>query len=155
MCVGTVGVGAFAKEVGQSIDALLPGAAPVGDPRLGVTHGVWFQPAGADPAGLLRTDQATGLEHLQVLDHRGQGHGKRFGQLADRGGPLAEAIHNGPAGGVGEGLEEGIEPVLLLKHMLKHSRTIAGATGPARATDLHFAERAEKVSGGDVETEDP
>jgi hypothetical protein len=39
--------------------------------------------------------------------------------------------------------------------MLKHSRTIAGATGPARATDLHFAERAEKVSGGDVETEDP
>ena len=77
--------------------------------------------AGAHPADLLRADQAACLQNLEMLQHGRQRDGERLGKLADRGRPTAQPLDHDPAGRIGKGLEEAVEPSRLVKHILKYS----------------------------------
>jgi len=50
--------------------------------------------------------QARGLQHLQMLRHRGAADRKLVRELADRGCPPAQQVQDGLAGGIGEGRQE-------------------------------------------------
>src|SRR6185369_1961971 len=68
-------VSALAGEVvAEPVEPGFPGGALSRDPGLRRPERVRLDAAGPHPAGLLGPDQATGLEHLQVLQHRGQRH---------------------------------------------------------------------------------
>ena len=60
------------------------------------------------------------VQHLQVLDDRGQRHLQRPGQLTDRGRPPGQPLHHPPPAGVGEGVEHPVERRLLVKHPLDY-----------------------------------
>lgn len=71
-----------------------------------------------------------------MLDNPGQADGKGFRQHGDRGRPLAQPDHDGPSGGIGEGMEDPVEfrPVsrgLIVKHILKYVSPAPLVKGPA------------------------
>jgi hypothetical protein len=74
-------------------------------------------PRPADLGGLHQTGV---LQHPDVLLHAGQRHAGRLGQLADRLRPVAQALEDGAAGGVGQGGEHPVERVLL-NHVVHHT----------------------------------
>ena len=105
-----VGSGAgLGQEVGEAVEVLLPPGPPGRQPLLGRAQARRLDLHGADTADLLRLHQPGGLEHLHVLDDRGQRHGERLRQLAHRRRAVAEPFDDGTAGRIGEGLEGVVE----------------------------------------------
>ena len=114
------GVGLF-QISGQRIELLLPKTTVALDPFGGVLHGFGVQAASADAPVFLLAEQAGALEDAEVFGDSRQGHFKGCGEFAD--GQLApgEASEDGPAGGVGEGAEGGVQlGAGLLNHKVKH-----------------------------------
>jgi hypothetical protein len=58
---------------------------------------------------LFGAHEAARFQHLQMLEHRGQRHLKRLGQLLDGGRPAAEAVYHAAPGRIGQRLEHQIE----------------------------------------------
>ena len=75
-----------------------------------------FDAAGAHAADLLRCDEAAFFEDMQVLNDRGQGDVERLGQLRDRDRPVTEPLHDRPARGVAEGVEDAVDIGFLARH---------------------------------------
>jgi hypothetical protein len=117
-------LGLFGGILGQAIEATFPADAPFDDPSFGrVEHGR-VDAAGAYAADFVGANQAAGFKDLQVLHDRGEGHGEGLGELANGSRCTAQAFDQGQAGGIGEGLEEPIEPRSpLVKHLLKYYAT--------------------------------
>src|SRR5664279_3494019 len=86
----------FVRSRGQvlakAVEAAFPALLTVSDPVLDRVQALDVQAAGADPSDLLRADQATRLEHRQVLDDGWQRHRQRLGEFADRRGTAAEVL---------------------------------------------------------------
>ena len=88
---------------------LFPKPPVVFDPGRGILHGLGQQTAAAHSAILLAAEQASPLEHPQVLGNGWKGDAKGLGQFAHRGLAAGQARKDGPAGGIGERRESGIE----------------------------------------------
>src|SRR5690349_6099567 len=101
--------GAALDQRGETIELALDAGAPSRQPRLGgaETRGVDLHRA--HPADLLRGHETRRLEHLHVLDDRGQRDRERLGQLTDRCRAVAEPLDDGPTGRIGERLEGLVE----------------------------------------------
>ena len=56
-----------------------------------------------------------------MLSRALQGHRERFGQLADRRGATSQALHHRPAGAIGQGVEDEIHVVRILRHLPEYS----------------------------------
>jgi hypothetical protein len=104
-----IGIGQLGEEIAEAIEATLPSGAALGDPVFGGAQRVGSEAEGADAADLLGVDDAAGLEHLEVLDDSGEGHGQRRGELGDGRWAATEAIDERATGGIGESLEDAIE----------------------------------------------
>ena len=118
----SVGCFAVVREVVQecfeSVEATFPAVSTVRDPAFGGPHGFGHHLASADPPDLVAADHPRCFKNLEVLQNAGERDGEGGGQIADGGGPLAEAIHQGEAGGVAEGVEIGAE--VMVKHLLEY-----------------------------------
>ena len=109
-------------SVARAVGGAGPALAALVDPVLDGLQAGHLQPAGAHPSDLLRPDEAACLEHLQVLHHRWQRDRQRAGELADRGRPVAELLHEPAPGRVGQRGEDRVDVTRLVKHRLKYSR---------------------------------
>ena len=88
---------------------LFPKTPVVLDPGRRIPHGLGQQTAAAHSAILLAAEQASPLEHPQVLGNGGKGDAKGLGQFAHRGLAVGQVRKDGPAGGIGERRKGGIE----------------------------------------------
>jgi hypothetical protein len=88
---------------------LFPKPPVVLDPGCRILHGLGQQTAAAHSAILLPGEQAGLLEHPQVLGNGRKGDAKGLGQFTHRGLAAGQARKDGPAGGIGERREGGIE----------------------------------------------
>ena len=80
------------EDVAQAIEAALPGGAPLADPVFGGAQGGGLDMAGARASDLFGAHQATSLQHLQMLDDRGEGHVEGLSQLRHRGRTATQAF---------------------------------------------------------------
>src|ERR1039458_2916928 len=110
----------FVQDVAQSVQAGFPTPASVGDPLFGGGHRRTFDPARARPPDLLGLHEPALLEHLDVLEDSGKGHGQGFCQFTDRSGPQGEAFHHAAPALVGQRLEGPIQVDGLVKHVLEY-----------------------------------
>ena len=95
------------------------------EPIHGLLHRRCDQFARHGSAGFPAHDQPGVGEHREVLHHRGQRHGKRPGELADRQVALAEPRQERTPGGVGERREGAVERgvgggLSILNHWVKY-----------------------------------
>lgn len=90
----------------ELVESPLPEPALPGQPILRLNKAAGHQFARAHPTHLGGTNQTDALEGPQVLHERRQRHGKRLGEFTDGTGPTAQTLDDGPAGRVGEGLED-------------------------------------------------
>ena len=88
----------------------------------GRSQGHRVKAARAGAAELLRPHETAGLQDLHVLHDRGERHGQRPAELADRGRPLAEPLQHEPSPGIGERVEDAVQVRRIVKHMLEYSR---------------------------------
>ena len=116
--LGGIG-GLGGEEVAESVEPALGGRALLPEPGLGEPEAGGLGLVAADPADLLGPHEAGRLEHLQVLEHGGHGHGQGLGQLGDRCGAADEALDERTPRGIRERLEGQAERVQMLKHLLK------------------------------------
>ncbi|HJY87132.1 MAG TPA: hypothetical protein VKE24_09880 [Candidatus Acidoferrales bacterium] len=79
------------------------------DPRRRIPHGLGQKTTVSHSAILLADEQASPLEHPQVLGDGGKGDSKGLGQFAHRGLATGQARKDGSADGIGERAEGGIE----------------------------------------------
>jgi hypothetical protein len=105
--VGFVGV--RGEEVAEPVETAFPQGPPLVDPVLGRAQRGRLDRAGAHPPDLLRADEAAGLEHLDVLDHRRERHLERLRELAHRRRPTRQAVDHRAAAGVSERVEDLVE----------------------------------------------
>lgn len=73
-------------------------------------HGLGGETAAVNAAVDFAAQQAGGFEDAQMLGDGGKGHGERPGDFFYGGFTLREARQDGPARGVGEGAEGGVQP---------------------------------------------
>jgi hypothetical protein len=66
---------------------------------------------------LLRGDHAGLLEHAEVLHERREGHVERCRELGHDGRGLRQPLHDGPTRRIRESAEDGVELVVILRHM--------------------------------------
>src|SRR5260370_432142 len=95
----TVTVSPFARDS----ERIANGAAIV-HPFLRHRKPPWFEAASADPPDLFGLYQAAFLQHLQVLNYRGQTNVEGLRQPRDRYGALAELLHDCPSSRIAEGV---------------------------------------------------
>ena len=95
------------------IEALGPEALIAIEPVVGLAHRLGMQAARDCAAGLFARDEAGVGQDVEMLHHRRQRHGKRFGEFAHRNGlALAELRQQRAPGGVRERGEGAVERVL-------------------------------------------
>jgi hypothetical protein len=94
------------EELAEAVQAAFPGGAAVIEPLAGGGEAGGFEAAGADASFLFGADELGVLEDLEVLDDGGEGEVKGFGEARDRHGAVTEALQEGAAGGVTEGVED-------------------------------------------------
>jgi hypothetical protein len=113
--------GVFGEKVGQAIEAALPADTSFDDPSFGGREHRWVDATGAYAADFVGAHQAAGFKDVQVLHDGREGHVQGLGELAHGSRCAAQAFDHGQAGGIGQGLEEPIEPRgPLVKHLLKY-----------------------------------
>jgi hypothetical protein len=104
----------------EVVELALPGGAPLRHPTLQRIEGGGPQAAHSHPAHLLGAHQAAAFEHREVLHHRRQGHGERFGKLAHRGRSATQAFDHLSPGGVGQRAQGPVHGRHTLKHGLNY-----------------------------------
>ena len=102
--------GIGAQESFERIQSLRPELLVEGEPLVRAAQRAGFEPAHMGPATHLATDQPGALERLDVLRRRGERDREGLCELTD--GPFAggEVGQHAAAGGVAEGVEDGVEP---------------------------------------------
>src|SRR5215469_13653826 len=113
-------VGGLRQVLAEPVEATLDHGAPAGDPVLRGAERGWVDAAGARTADLLRADQAASLQHLHVLEHRGQRHVQRPAELAHRSRAPAEPLDHEPPAGICQGLENTVQVRHIVKHILDY-----------------------------------
>ena len=118
-----VGFGVLGFEVlCQSIQAGAPEWAVVGQPLVGFVKDGRVEADDLKAAAALAGDQLGCLEDFEVLGDGGQGESVGTGEVADGLFARRDIVEDGATGGVGEGVEDGIESGgVRLNHMVECS----------------------------------
>lgn len=106
----------FVEEGGEAVDALFPLGAVLPNPVLEGVEAGGGDAAGTDAAYFFGDGEAAGFEDGEVLADGGEGDTERPGQMGDGDRALTEAIENGAAGGVAEGVKDAIDADLFCCH---------------------------------------
>jgi len=137
------------EVLAETVEALLPGGAPLGDPALRGSQRTGLNGAGANPSHLFRADEPAVFEHVQVLDDRWHRHRQGASEFADGRRSAGQTFDHRPPAGVRERLEQKVDlPVGgtigmgLLKHSLKYYHTRAGEAGTSSTAPLSPAQLA-------------
>ena len=119
-----LGLGVLCFEVlCQSIQAGAPKRAVIGQPLVGFMQNRRVETDDLKAAAALAGDELRGLEDFEVFGDGGQGEGVWSGEVANGLFAGRDIVKDGAAGGVGEGVEDGIEPGgVRLNHMVECSR---------------------------------
>jgi len=72
----------FGEDVSQAVEAALPGGSPLREPLLGGPQCRGLDAAGAHATDFFGTDEAAGLEDLEVLDDCWEGEREWSAELA-------------------------------------------------------------------------
>ncbi len=96
----------FGEESTEAIELTFHGGAVIADPLVEGTQAGLLDAAGAHAAELFGVDETDFFENLQVLCDSGEGDAEGLSQARDRRGRSDEAIENGAAGGIAEGMKE-------------------------------------------------
>jgi hypothetical protein len=90
----------------------------VREPLLRLLHRGGIEPARHRAAALAALDQAGAFQHVEVLEHGRQRHGKRLGQRGDgEFRRFAKARQHGTAGRVREGRKDAVQTIgLIVNH---------------------------------------
>src|SRR5690606_31962307 len=107
-------------ELFETIGAALPEGALLREPGLRRRELRDVELAGSDAALLAGADQAAAFQQADVLQEGRQGHGERPGELAHTRRPLAQPPDDGPARGIGEGVEDAAQRLVMLIHTAKY-----------------------------------
>jgi len=97
------------EDVAQDVEPTLPDSSMLGNPVLDRAHRARFEPAGADPADLLGTNEPAALEHVEVLQHGRQRNPQRRRELAHRGGATGQPRDDRAAVAIGQSVKRLIE----------------------------------------------
>lgn len=146
----------FRQELPEAVQATLPKDPTPRDPSLGRSQAIWMDTARTHtPHFLARYDSAF-LEHLEMLDHRGQRHGEGRRELTHRSRPRREALYHGPSCGIGERVEHPIERCLMVKHLLNHTRPdlIVNRSLKLRDTTTGYSSRDSAQAGSYISFDD-
>src|SRR5262245_21568534 len=108
------------EKLAQSVEPAFPGLPLLFHPLLNRPHRHRFKTTGSHPPDLLRTDETTRFQHLQMLDDRRQGHVERTSQFTDRRRSPTEPFNHAAPGRIRERLKFRIERLLIVKHILKY-----------------------------------
>src|SRR5579871_4838566 len=100
----------------EPVKAGFPDGALLGEPALGPLHGARHQAARADAAMLLRSDEASGLQHTDVFHQAWQRHVERLGELADGRLALREPRKDRAPRRIGERAEHVVEMRRIVSH---------------------------------------
>jgi DNA-binding SARP family transcriptional activator/tetratricopeptide (TPR) repeat protein len=79
----------------------------------------------ADPSLLVGRDDSGVLQDAEVLHERRQRHGERCREFGYDGGGLHQALDDGPARGIRESAEHGVELVVILRHIPNYCESAA------------------------------
>jgi hypothetical protein len=111
----------LSKVAFEGVEPARPEPLIAGEPTLRLLHRGGVEPARYGAAALVAGDQPGGFEHVEVLEHRGQRHGKGLCQRGDgEFRRLAEAAEHSAPGRIGQGGENAIEAVgLIVNHRVK------------------------------------
>src|SRR5262245_1075845 len=118
----------FADISFHSVEPRAPERVLPVDPGFRVIERAGQHAAGPHTPDLLATDQPALLQHLQMLQQRGHGHGKRLGDLADRRRAAAQSVDDRAPRRVGQRLEYAIEATAIVRHMPNYN----GGKRPSR-----------------------
>jgi hypothetical protein len=110
--------GRFLEQVSQAVEPAFPRRAALDDPAFDHAEWLWLYSAGAHPAVLLGADQSAVLQDVEMLQDRGKGHRERCGQLRHGGRPDQKSVDDGSSCRVGQGGEDPVEVLAMLKHRL-------------------------------------
>src|SRR6188768_1910815 len=124
----------FGQIFTQAIEAGFPLAASASKPALDALERGSLELASAYPTLFTRADEATRLEHLQVLDDGRQSHRQRLSELAHRSRTPAQPVHHAPARGIAERLEQPVERGTLLRQAHDSLGKIAQNGSASRST---------------------
>ena len=107
----------LSQQIAQPVKPAFPHRTAIADPLLPPTE----SPPGSmrqvrTLPSLFGLHQPAFLQHLQVLNDRGQGDVERLCQPRDRDRSLAELLQNRPARGIAEGVEDTVDIRFLLVH---------------------------------------
>jgi hypothetical protein len=100
----------------EPVEAFFPCRAVVADPGFEVVEAGVVNAAGADAAELFGACEAGVFEDLQVLADGGEGDAESLGQAGDGGGGPAEAVEDGAAGGIAEGVKDAVDGGVFFLH---------------------------------------
>ncbi len=100
----------------EPVGLVLCGGSLLAEPQVQDVEGTRSQAHGADATVLLRRDQSGALEETQVLHERWQRHRERCREFGHDGWGLRQPFHDGPARGIRENTEHGVELVVILRH---------------------------------------
>jgi hypothetical protein len=106
------------EYVTEAVEAAFPEGPTLANPLVGHAQTVRVEVAGADPTGLLGADEATSLQHLQVLHNGRERQVKGAGEIGGRTRREAEPLHDGAPCRIPEGMEYLADP-RIVKHRLK------------------------------------
>ena len=126
-------VGGISQVHAKPVEPPLDECPALGDPALGRPQGLPVEAAGSGTAELPRLYEAARLKDLHVLQHRGERHGQRLPEFADRRRTPAKPIEHPPATGVGECAEDPIQVQLWIHHIVKHTLEYGAAPGNSQA----------------------
>ena len=104
----------------EPVELALQHGSPLRDPLLSHLQCSRVDAAGAHSANLLGPDDSAVLQHLEVLDDRGERYRERSGELADRGRPSRQPLDNEPSAWDRERMEDPFGLNRLVKHGLKY-----------------------------------
>ena len=99
----------LAEELFEHIQTAGPEALVEAQPLVGGGERSGIEAAQMGPATHFATDQPRVLQRLDVLRGRRERHGEGFRKLADRSLAAGEFAKHLPAGGVAEGVKDGVE----------------------------------------------
>jgi len=116
----------------------LPIGAPAGEPPFRSREGLRIDAAGANTPCLFRSHEPAGLEHLEVLQHGGERHVERPGEVAHCHWSSAQPLDHDAPSRVGERLKDEVERAGMVKHRLNHTaRRLATSSDERREWHEH------------------
>ena len=117
-------VGRFLGEIAcESVEAVGPEPLVVSEPALRVLQRRGVEPARYRAAAFVPSDQAGDFKHVEMLEHRRQGHGKRRCQSGDREfRGLAETDQHGAPCRIGQGGKDAVQVMGLIVNHKVHLR---------------------------------